>query len=319
MSNNDWRSHCKNHVNESDIKHIQHYDANAKTLFPLVIPQFLKGNINFNNDNDPILLQVLPQKKEHLNHKNYSDDPVGDLKASSTKGVIHKYHGRILLIANGICAVNCRYCFRRNFPYANNHASKNNWQDAIAYIKKHRDIHEVILSGGDPLMLSIKALKKLTTQLELIPHIKTLRIHSRIPTVAPDRINENFLEWLKDISLKKVMVVHCNHHQELHKDLKARFNSIAQTDTLLLNQSVLLKNINDDAHILSQLSHKLFEYGILPYYLNQLDKANGTQHFRVSNSQAKSIYKKLLQLLPGYLVPKLVEEISGKKNKSPLF
>ena len=319
MSNKNWRSHCQNHVDEHDLKHIESYDSKAKDLFPLLIPQFLKDKIDFKNNNDPILLQVIPQKSEHLSFENYSDDPVGDLAASHGKGIIHKYHGRVLLITNGACAVNCRYCFRRNFPYAKNYASSQNWQNAIEYIKSHTEIHEVILSGGDPLMLSTKVLKNLSSQLESIAHVKTIRIHTRIPLVSPERITDNFLQWLENISLKKVMVLHCNHPQELDNSLQQIIKSIAKTETLLLNQSVLLKNINDDPKVLAHLSHRLFEFGILPYYLNQLDKANGTQHFSITNTQAKSIHKQLLQTLPGYLVPKLVEEISGKKNKSPMF
>ncbi|MBL4661604.1 MAG: EF-P beta-lysylation protein EpmB [Alcanivoracaceae bacterium] len=319
MSNKNWRSHCQNHVDEHDIKHIVNYDPKAKDLFPLLIPKFLKNKIDFKNNNDPILLQVIPQKNEHLHFDGYSNDPVGDLRASHAKGVIHKYHGRVLLITNGACAVNCRYCFRRNFPYAKNYASSHNWQKAIEYIRSHTEIHEVILSGGDPLMLSTKTLKNLSSQLESITHVKTIRIHTRMPLVSPERITDNFIQWLEEISLKKVMVLHCNHAQELDNSLRQTIKLIAKTGTLLLNQSVLLKNINDKSQILADLSHRLFEFGILPYYLNQLDKANGTQHFSITNTRAKSIHKQLLQSLPGYLVPKLVEEISGKKHKSPIF
>jgi len=319
MRDKNWRSHCQNHVDEHDITHIKNYDPKARDLFPLLIPKFLKDKIDFKNDNDPILLQVIPQEKEHLSFDNYCDDPVGDLAASQSKGVIHKYHGRVLLITNGTCAVNCRYCFRRNFPYAKNYAASQNWQNAIAYISSHTEIHEVILSGGDPLMLSTKTLKNLSRQLESITHVKTIRIHTRMPLVSPERITDSFLQWLEDISLKKVMVLHCNHPQELDDSLQQTIKSIAKTETMLLNQSVLLKNINDNPKVLADLSHRLFEFGILPYYLNQLDKANGTQHFSITNAQAKSIHKQLLQTLPGYLVPKLVKEISGKKNKSPMF
>ncbi len=319
MSKGNWRDSTKNHVTPNELADLQKYDKKAEDLFPLLVPSFLKKNINFNNPNDPILLQVLPQKSESEENTDFSDDPVGDMDASPIKGVIHKYHGRVLLIASGLCAVNCRYCFRRNFPYAKNYASGNNWSNAIEYIKENTDITEVILSGGDPLMLSTNALSKLTDKLAQIKHIKTLRIHTRIPIVSPERITNNFIQWLNKIPLKKVMVLHCNHANELSSDLHEVLKKIANTNTVLLNQSVLLKDVNDDAHVLSDLSHKLFDFGVLPYYLNQLDKAKGTHHFGIPNSTAKSLHKKLLQLLPGYLVPKLVEEISGKMNKSPLF
>lgn len=319
MDNKKWRSDCKNHLEKHQLKHIESYDENAEKLFPIKVPKYLLNKIDINNSKDPILLQILPQYSEHKNAEGYQDDPVGDIAASPTKGVIHKYHGRVLLITNGQCAVNCRYCFRRNFAYHEHYASSQNWSNAVQYIQHNDSIHEVILSGGDPLMLSVKALKKLTVQLQTIPHINTIRIHTRLPLVAPDRINEELLSWLNDITLKKVMVIHCNHANELSKDLKDVFSAIKNTNTLLLNQSVLLKNINDDAQTLVQLSHRLFEFGVLPYYLNLLDKAKGTHHFEVSKKTATKIHKLLLGLLPGYLVPRLVEEIPGKKNKSPIF
>jgi len=306
-------------MSTKDFQTNSDYDSNSEGLFPLHIPQYFKQRINFADANDPLLQQVMPSVHEHIIKNDDLSDPVGDLLATQVKGLIHKYQGRVLLITTGACAINCRYCFRRNFPYVEQHASSNNWQAAINYINNSPDIHEVILSGGDPLMLSIKVLKKLTTQLEKIKHIKTLRIHTRIPLVSPKRITQNFLGWLDQISLKKVMVLHCNHTNELGNDLKNTLQSIAKCNTLLLNQSVLLKNVNDDSKVLSQLSHQLFTLGILPYYLNQLDKAKGISHFRVSNTRAKNIHKQLMQKLPGYLVPKLVVEISGKKNKTPLI
>lgn len=319
MTQKIWRKDSKNHLIGDDLNHLNNYDSTASNLFSLKVPKFLKSKINFEDKNDPLLLQVMPHKNELIVKENYLNDPVGDLKASKSKGIIHKYHGRVLLITNGQCAVNCRYCFRRNFPYKENYATQSNWQSAVNYIKNNSDIHEVILSGGDPLMLSTKVLTTLSEQLEMIKHLKTLRIHTRIPLVTPSRITEKFVTWLDNIALNKVMVLHCNHPQELDNIHKEVFKSIRQTATLLLNQSVLLKNINDDAEVLSALSHKLFSYGVLPYYLNQLDKATGTSHFKVSNKRAKSIHKQVLAQLPGYLVPKLVREIKGKLYKSPLF
>jgi EF-P beta-lysylation protein EpmB len=314
-----WRENCKNHAKQSDFLDINDYDVNSEDLFKLHIPKSYKKKIDFNNPNDPLLMQVMPSKYERYFDNEESSDPVGDLDASRVKGLIHKYHGRVLLISTGICAINCRYCFRRNFPYSHNYASAHNWLEAVDYIKSNPEIHEVILSGGDPLMLSTKALHKLTSQLESIKHIKTLRIHTRMPLVTPSRITTNFLKWLKKLPFKKVMVLHSNHPDELENGLKQTIKSIAKAGALLLNQSVLLKGINDNAEVLQQLSHKLFKLGILPYYLNQLDKAKGTKHFQVSNQQAKLIHRQLLEKLPGYLVPKLVTEIKGKKNKSPLI
>ncbi len=318
MTKQTWRQNSRNHVKTEDFSIQRSYSPKSEDLFRLHIPRYFKNNIDFSNSSDPLLMQVMPSQFELLKTDDFSNDPVGDLHAKKTKGVIHKYHGRVLLIATGTCAINCRYCFRRSFPYSQNSASAQNWKKAIEYLNNNQDVHEVILSGGDPLMLSTKVLNNLTTQLHTIPHIKTLRIHTRTPLVSPTRITENFLNWLKDVSLKKVMVLHSNHAQELRDDLKPVLNRISQTQTLLLNQSVLLKGINDNSTALANLSHRLFEFGILPYYLNQLDKVQGAAHFQVSNKQAKLIHKELLATLPGYLVPKLVEEIPGKKNKSPL-
>lgn len=318
MTKQIWREQSKNQASSQDFMAIKDYHKDSEKLFRLHIPEFFKNNIDFTNSSDPLLMQVLPSLDEIKTVKDFSDDPVGDLKSKKSKGVIHKYKGRVLLIATGSCAINCRYCFRRSFPYSQNNASAKNWSSAIDYISNNKDIHEVILSGGDPLMLSTKALSNFTTQLEEIEHIKTLRIHTRMPLVSPSRITDNFIKWLDGIALKKVMVLHSNHPKELLPELKPTLNKLLSTQTLLLNQSVLLKDINDNAEILAQLSFRLFELGILPYYLNQLDKVQGASHFQVTNKQAKLIHEGLLATLPGYLVPKLVEEIPGKKNKSPL-
>ncbi len=314
-----WRDKSKNHVNKSDFINIKKYDNTSENLFRLHVPEYFKNRIDFNNPNDPLLLQVMPSIHEHNISDGFTRDPVGDLNSRKAQGVIHKYHGRVLLIATGTCAINCRYCFRRSFPYTENNASAQHWKQAIKYLKENTDVHEVILSGGDPLMLSTKVLTNFTDQLTTIKHIKTLRIHTRVPLVSPSRINSEFINWLNNIKLNKVMVVHCNHPNELSNIHKKVFDAIKTSNTLLLNQSVLLNNINNDGEILSELSHKLFSFGILPYYLNQLDKVIGTEHFSISREQAKTIHKQLLEKLPGYLVPKLVEEISGKKNKTPLI
>ncbi len=319
MKKNHWRTDCKNHSLPIELKQHPQYEASSEDLFRLHVPLFFKNKINLQQQNDPLLLQVLPHKKELIPHKNYQSDPVGDLNARQNKGIIHKYHKRVLLIATGACAINCRYCFRREFPYQQNNAAANNWSNAIKYLAADKQIEEVILSGGDPLMLTTEKLASLTQQLEKLSHIKTLRIHTRIPIVAPSRINPHFIQWLDNIKLNKVMVVHCNHANELDNKHQQLFTAIKNSNTLLLNQSVLLKNINDNPQTLIQLSYRLLDFSILPYYLHQLDKVTGTKHFRVKNKKAKKIHKTLRHKLPGYLVPKLVTEIAGKKAKTPLF
>jgi EF-P beta-lysylation protein EpmB len=316
MKKLNWRKKSRNHADREDFTSSKKNDPNSEDTFKLQVPKFYKENIDFNNVNDPLLLQVLPSTHEQEQQDGYSIDPVADLENSPHKGIIHKYYGRVLLIASGTCAINCRYCFRRNFPYSENYASKNNWQESLKYIQENPDIHEVILSGGDPLMLSTKTLKRFTDQLQLIDHVKTLRVHTRLPLVTPSRITKNFTTWLSQVRLKKVMVVHCNHPNELPDPLKNTIKKIIKTNTLLLNQSVLLKGINDNAETLIQLSHRLFELEILPYYINLLDKAKGTHHFEVDENQAKFIYKQIQSKLPGYLVPRLVQDIMGKKSKT---
>ena len=319
MNNSNWRHQCRNQLDSNELFKLENYAEESEKLFSLQVPHSYLQSINFADKNDPLLLQILPHKLESQKDENYKNDPVGDLKSRKTKGVIHKYHGRVLLIATGACAINCRYCFRRNFPYTENNASAKNWKHAIEYISAETSLHEVILSGGDPLMLSTSVLQKFTEQLVNLKHIKTLRIHTRMPVVSPERITTNFLNWLNEIELNKVIVIHSNHPNELTESHREVFSRIKNTNTHLLNQSVLLRKINDDAETLCELSHKLFDLGVLPYYLHQLDKVSGASHFQVSDNHAKLIYKEMMSQLPGYLVPKLVQEIAGKSNKTPII
>ena len=296
------------------------FSSKAAELFPFVITEEMLSLIdNSKGTDDPLLAQFLPIKAETSNTLGYTNDPVGDHQATQTPGLIHKYHGRVLLIASGSCAVNCRYCFRRHFPYSQSFAPRKHWQNSLEYISKNSNIHEVILSGGDPMTLETKTLQVLSDALQTMPHIKTLRIHSRIPVVLPQRIDTEFLAWTESIKLNKVMVLHVNHSQELGVMALQAINKLKTAGFTLLNQSVLLKNINDDANVLSDLSHQLFSSGVLPYYLHQMDKVQNAAHFTVSESQAISIHKQLKAQLPGYLVPKLVKEVAGQNNKTSLF
>jgi EF-P beta-lysylation protein EpmB len=243
---------------------------------------------------------------------------VGDEAASRTTGVIHKYHGRVLLIASGSCAVNCRYCFRRHFDYRQHFAPRHNWQAAIDYLSARPDVHEVILSGGDPLTLQDETLAGLTHQLSTLQHIKTLRIHSRIPVVLPQRIDQGFLHWAETVALNKVMVLHVNHPDELSEAALQAIERLHQTGFVLLNQSVLLKGVNDQADVLAALSHQLFAHHIIPYYLHQFDAVQNAGHFAVSDQDALYIHQQLRDSLPGYLLPKLVQEVAGEAAKTPL-
>ena len=282
--------------------------------FPLRAPLSYCQRIEKGNVSDPLLRQILPLDAELIEDKNFNFDPVGDLAAIEVPGLLHKYHGRVLLMTTAACAVHCRYCFRRHFPYQENRSEKD-WQEAVNYIREHSDIHEVILSGGDPLSLSESKLKNLTDKLSTIPHIKTLRLHTRQPIVLPERINPVFLSWLDSLPWKVVMVLHCNHANEIDATVAAILEHLHQRQITLLNQSVLLEGVNDDAETLINLSKKLFENNVMPYYLHQLDKVQGAAHFYVSDEKACQLMTEIQQHLPGYLVPKLVEEKAGEKSK----
>lgn len=290
----------------------------ASSSFALRAPRGYCQRIEKGNPNDPLLRQILPLNAELTTDLQFKLDPVGDLAAMEVPGLLHKYHGRVLIITTAACAVHCRYCFRRHFPYQENRAEQN-WQTAIDYIRANSDIHEVILSGGDPLSLTESKLKSLTDKLLNIPHIKTLRLHTRQPIVLPERINNDFLTWLDSLPWKIVMVLHCNHANEIDTYVASALKRLQQHQVTLLNQSVLLAGVNDDAEILVNLSQKLFSHHVLPYYLHQLDKVQGAKHFAINDEKAVQLLNEIRKRLPGYLVPKLVEEKAGEKSKSSII
>lgn len=294
-------------------------DAAQKSarLFPLKVTHSYLTRIKKGDINDPLLRQVLPLIEEQFEQEDYSPDPVGDLNAIVVPGLLHKYTGRVLLMPTAACGIHCRYCFRRHFPYSE-HKSSNNWHQAIEYISKDASIHEVILSGGDPLSLSNDKLFRLLDLLETIPHLSRIRFHSRYPIILPDRIDTELSDYLQQHRCKMVMVIHSNHPNELSPEVSESLNLLNNKSITLLNQSVLLAGINDDIEILSQLSEQLFTNNVLPYYLHQLDKVQGAQHFSVNDDRARNLIKSLRNQLPGYLIPRLVRENSGDPAKHPL-
>ena len=299
-----------------------HFLATANTVaktFPLRVTHSFAARMLSGDINDPLLLQVLPLHLENQLVSGYSTDPVGDLPASKAPGVIHKYHGRVLLVTTGACAVHCRYCFRRHFPYPRANPATDDWNQALDYIAKDASIHEVILSGGDPLSLSDRKLLRLTSLLAQIQHVTTLRIHSRLPIVLPQRISNALVAQLSTSRLQIVMVIHANHANEINDEVISALKQLRQLNTPLLNQSVLLRKINDDAQTLAALSKKLFEHGVMPYYLHTLDAVQGAAHFAVDKQRTQSIYAELSRLLPGYLLPRLVSEQAGGEYKIPAF
>jgi len=293
--------------------------AAAAENFPLRVPLSFAACIEKGNAHDPLLRQVLPVSEELFAYPGYSNDPVGDLAAATQIGVLHKYHGRVLFIDTGSCAINCRYCFRRNFPYADLQLSKQQEDAAIKSIQNNTSISEVILSGGDPLLLSESRLARLIRQLDGIEHLKRIRIHSRLPIVLPARITEEFINTLTQSAKQIIIVVHCNHANEINDRVIAACNSLKNSGITLFNQSVLLKGVNNNAEALCELSEQLFRHGIIPYYLHLLDKATGTGHFEVSEAEALALMRQVQAALPGYLVPKLVKEQAGTTSKQTVL
>ena len=289
----------------------------AAQTFPLRVTRHFLGLMEKGNPHDPLLRQVLPLGEELLAHPDYLDDPVGDAAAALGNGILHKYHGRALLITTGACGVHCRYCFRRNYPYAEDNATRH-WQGMLDQLAEMPQIDEVILSGGDPLTLSDRRLAELLERLQAMPQLQRLRIHSRQPVVLPARITPQLTQMLGDCRLHTSLVLHCNHPAELAPELQTGLERLRAAGVTLLNQSVLLKGVNDDPETLAKLSETLFGFGVLPYYLHQLDRVSGAQHFAVGDRQAHALHETLRKRLPGYLLPRLVREIAGEASKTPL-
>ena len=287
-------------------------------LFGICVPEAYLNRIAYADKNDPLLRQVLPLSEEALTPHGYVVDPLEEAEHRPAKGLIHKYAGRVLLIASPNCAINCRYCFRRHFPYSDNSPSRAQWQEALDYLRADTTIHEAILSGGDPLAASDRQLAWLVEQLESIPHLKRLRIHTRLPVVIPDRVDDALLGWLSATRLQKVVVLHINHANEIDQAVVDACARLKQAGVTLLNQSVLLRDVNDSVTTLAALSERLFEAGILPYYLHVLDPVQGAAHFDVSDCEARELVAQLRDHLPGFLMPRLVREIPGQGSKTPL-
>lgn len=281
-------------------------------LFPIQLNQQLLDH--FPSDG-AVLRQYLPDVQELYDPSGYNNNPVGDIEATQLPGVIKKYRHRALLITSNTCPVHCRYCFRKDFPYPDSSPYSHMFKQALAFCEQDTSINEIILSGGDPLSLSDALLKYLFESIENIPHVKTIRIHTKFPSIFPQRITNDFLSILSSSPLNKMCVFHINHPDEISKEFCDAAQKIKRTNTTTMNQSVLLKQVNNNADILIELSHKLFNCGILPYYLHMLDRAKGTHHFLVPREEAESLMDLIKRELPGYLVPKLAQEIAGENSK----
>lgn len=283
--------------------------------FPLRVPFRYAEKIHKGNSQDPLLLQVLPSAQEFEPQPGFSQDPLDEARFSPVPGVIHKYPNRVLLVTTQACAIHCRYCFRRHFPYEENAISSSRLESAIEYIRGQTQIDEVILSGGDPLSVGDSKLLSLLTKLAGINHIKRLRIHSRLIATLPERVTPELVHGLMGLAKPMVMVVHVNHAQEIDELFDAAVFKIKQAGVHVLNQSVLLAGVNDCSATLRALHERLFQAGVLPYYLHLLDPVEGARHFDVTETKASEIVNQLLTQSPGYLVPKLVTEQPGLLSK----
>jgi EF-P beta-lysylation protein EpmB len=290
----------------------------ANTQFPLRVPRPYIARMARGDARDPLLLQVLPAHAEMIAAPGYGEDPLEERAANPIPGLIHKYFGRVLLILSPACAIHCRYCFRRHFDYAGNTPGRARWQAALDYIRRDTSISEVIYSGGDPLAAGDPLLAWLTEQLAAIPHLMRLRVHTRLPVVIPARINAECLAWLTGTRLQTSMVLHVNHANELDSAVATAVGLLRGAGVTVLNQSVLLAGVNDCADRLTQLSERLFAAGILPYYLHLLDRVQGAAHFAVDQARAITLHRAILARLPGYLVPRLVEELPALPYKRPV-
>lgn len=286
--------------------------------FKLRVPLTFVSRMRPGDLTDPLLLQVLPLKQERLDAVGFVKDPLNEQAYNVCPGLVHKYQGRVLLTAAISCPINCRYCFRRHFPYDQNRLTPNTWAPAIDYIRRDTSIKEVILSGGEPLLLNDRAFDQLLTAIESISHIKLIRIHSRFPVVVPQRLTEALCARLIGSRCKVALVLHANHPNEIDAHVKQHLKTLSNSAVTLLNQSVLLDGINNNVDVLSELSEKLYDAGVLPYYLHATDPVAGTAHFHVKDDQAQQLALELTRVLPGYLVPTLVREVSGELAKTRL-
>ena len=289
--------------------------ARASRQFPVFAPHSYVARIQPGNPADPLLRQVLPLAEEMDEVAGYSADPVDDLGATILPGMIQKYAGRVLLITTGACAIHCRYCFRRQYPYAEGPRTADAWDPTIEKLAEDASIDEVLLSGGDPLTMVDSVLRELVFRLAGIEHLKRIRIHTRLPVVIPERVTKELISWLRGTRLTPIVVVHANHAAELNEDVAAAFSRLIDAGIPLLNQSVLLHGVNDNLTALQTLFRRLVDLRVTPYYLHQLDRVTGAAHFEVPIPRGQELIGQLRESLPGYMVPRYVQDIPGHQAK----
>lgn len=319
----EWQLAMKRAVRSADqlrqILGLQSGSLAAEPEFPTFVPWEYIGRIRHGDPNDPLLKQVLPVAIESKQVAGYTSDPVGDLKAMAVPGLLHKYDGRVLLVATGACGVHCRYCFRREFPYSDATSRGDKAQASLDYIANDPSIDEVILSGGDPLTLVDEKLGELVQSIQQIPHVRRLRVHTRMPIVIPQRVTDPLVKLFSQSRLTTWFVVHANHANELDQSVLNRLAKLIDAGIPVLNQAVLLRGVNDNASALIDLCRTLINHRIQPYYLHQLDTVQGAAHFEVSIAQGNRLMTELRSALPGYAVPTYVVEQVGQSSKTPII
>lgn len=313
-----WQWHLQHAIKDIPAlaAHLDIQLDNVEQDFPLLAPLPYLDRVAKGDALDPLLLQILPRQQENESGPQYLKDPLEEgALMTQTRGLIQKYNGRGLVITTGACAVNCRYCFRRHFPYGENNPSSSDWTGIYQHLAKDTSISEVILSGGDPLILGDRQLSDIITRLGSIESIDTIRLHTRLPVVIPQRICTELLEWVNRCQKKVVFVLHINHPNEIDDHVAEAIGALRGAGVTLLNQSVLLRDINDTPEVLVTLSRQLFDAGVLPYYLHLLDPVAGAQHFDVPEVEGVRLIRQISGQLPGYLVPRLAREIPGADAK----
>jgi EF-P beta-lysylation protein EpmB len=290
----------------------------AEKHFPLFVPRGFVARMKPGDPDDPLLRQVLPLTDEMADVPGFVTDPVDDHAATRQAGLLQKYQGRVLLVVTGTCAVHCRYCFRRHFPYDEAPRFPTEWEPTFDEIAADTSLREVILSGGDPLTLVDATLAAMIERLEAIPHLRRLRIHTRLPIVIPERVTDELVAMLHNSRLTPIVVLHANHANELDRHVAAAITKLAEAGVLLLNQAVLLAGVNDTVEALATLCERLIDLRVFPYYLHQLDRVAGAAHFEVPVSTGRQLVEKLRARLPGYAVPHYVQEIAGALSKTNL-
>ncbi len=322
-SSGDWRMELKNAVRDPaqllaalDLpRELIEPARRAAESFPLFAPWGYIARMTPGKLDDPLLRQVLPLGEELEDVAGFAADAVGDAGAVKSAGMLQKYHARALLITTGACAVHCRYCFRRHFPYSTSPRSLEDWEPALELIRADESLDEVLLSGGDPLTLVDSTLSELAERLAAIPHLKRLRIHTRLPIIIPERVTAELIGWLRGTRLTPIMVVHANHAQEIDDAVAKSLTRLIDSGIPVLNQTVLLKRVNDSAAALIDLSRRLVDLRVMPYYLHQLDRVAGAAHFEVPIERGLQLMAEMRTQLPGYAVPRYVQEIAGEQHK----